>query len=239
MTRFYVRACCVAFCAFLFSSAANFSSAATILGPPVPFDSLLAPDASILVGDKLFEDFTYAPTGDMPPAAGVNVIPILDDWGNYGIRFQGAFIDTPGTLGGSDALITFNVTATDPKLLISDAHLAGNTVLRGIGLASVTETFLPLFEDMLVVFDSPGSHDLQEEVVFGTPVRTLPVQKDILMLSLGSLANGDFAIMSFVDQTFSQVPDPNQNEIAEPATLGLASLVGLFFGAIYMRRRLG
>lgn len=239
MSRNFVRALCVALVAALFSSAASFSSAATILGPPVPLTDLLVPDATILVGDKLFEDFTYTPTGDMPPAAGVNVLPIVDTFGNFGIRFQGAFIDTPATLGGSDALITFNVTATDPKLLISDAHLAGNTVLRGVGLASVTETFLPLYEDMLVVFDTPGSHDLQDDVVFDVPVRTLPVQKDILMLSLGNLHNGDFAIMSFVDQTFSQVPDPNYNDIAEPATLGLAGLASLFFGAIYMRRRLG
>jgi hypothetical protein len=173
----------------------------------------------------------------MPSAASINVLPILDDFGNFGIRFQGGFLDLPGG-GASDALITFNVTATDPELLISDAHLAANVALQGGGLASVTETFLPLFNDVsLLVYDTPGGVLLTDDVVFDVPVRTLPVQKDILLFATGQWAN--FATMSFVDQTFSQVPDPNQNEVAEPATLGLAGLASLFFGAIYMRRRLG
>lgn len=240
MSRFYVRAYAVALCAALFSSAVGLSSAATIVlddPNPVTLQDLLAPNASYLVGDKLFEDFTYAYTNDMPSPANINVLPILDSFGNYGIRFQGGFLDLPGG-GASDALITFNVTATDPTLLISDAHLAANVALQGPGLAAVTETFLPLFNDVsLLVYDAPGGTLLTDEVVFNVPVRTLPVQKDILLFAMGSWPN--FATMSFVDQTFSQVPDPNQNEIPEPASLALMSLGSLFLGAIYMRRRLG
>lgn len=204
---------------------------------PVTLDSLLVPSTTYTVGDKLFSDFTYAFTGDMPPATGINVIPIVDDFGNFGIRLQGGFVDLPGG-GASDSLVTFNVTALDPELLISDAHLAANVALVGPGLASVTETFVPLFPTMsLLVYDTPGATLLTDSAVFDVPLRTLPVQKDILLFSTGVWPN--FATLSFVDQTFSQIPDPNQGEIAEPATLSLAGLISLFLGAIYMRRRLG
>src|SRR4051794_29992871 len=77
------------------------TSAATIIGTPVALSTLLVPNGNIAAGDKTFTNFTYNQTGDMPPAALVNVIPITDTAGNFGIRFQGAFIDTTGAAGGS------------------------------------------------------------------------------------------------------------------------------------------
>src|SRR5262245_45010115 len=100
-----------------FSAWTASSSAATIIGTPVALSTLLVPDATIVVGDKTFGGFTYSITGDMPPAPLVNVIPITDDAGNFGIRFQGAFIDTTGAVGGSDALITYTVTADATHLI--------------------------------------------------------------------------------------------------------------------------
>ena len=40
---------------------------------------LINDDGTVTVGDKLFSDFTYAFTGDMPDASGINVIEITDD----------------------------------------------------------------------------------------------------------------------------------------------------------------
>ena len=70
----------------------------------------------------------------------------MDNSGNFGIEFQGAFVDLPSSQGGSDAKIAYHVAVADPtKFLISDAHLAGNPTLLGTtGSISVTETFLPL-----------------------------------------------------------------------------------------------
>ena len=234
MTNFYVRARVVALCAAVVFSAANFSSAATIILPnpnPTTLDTLLAPGATYQVGDKLFTDFTYHITGTMPDATGVNVLPIQDMDGNFGIRLQGGFVDLPGG-GSSDAVVTFNVTALNRTQLIIDAHLAANVALLGPGLASVTETFLPLFPTMsLLVYDTPGAILLTDSVDFGTPVRTLPVQKDIILFSAADAGQAGFASLSFVDQTFSQ--------IAEPSTISLIGLASMFLGAMYMRRRLG
>ena len=96
----------------------------------------------VIVGDKLFDNFSYTPTGDMPAPTGVNVTGINDIFGNIGIRFQGGFNDSPFTVGPSDALITYKVTVLDPNSVITDAHIFGNpAIVAGTGILSVVETF--------------------------------------------------------------------------------------------------
>jgi hypothetical protein len=187
-----------------------------IVGPTATLESLLAPGATMVVFDKTFSDFEYTRTGDMPIAANINVTGIQDDDGNYGIRFQGGFMDLPlSTPGPSDALIEYVVTAGD-NYLISDAHLAGNpNVLGNVGSISVTETFLPLGqagEYTMEIFDDENANiaQLMDVTFFDPPVKSLNVQKDILAVAL---ANGQSVTLSFVDQTFSQVIVP------EPITL--------------------
>ena len=206
----------------LLAVACSASANVIVLGPSVPLSDLIN-GMSISAGDKEFTDFTYAFTEDMPDATGVNVIPIEDCDGNFGIRFQGGFVDLPGG-NASDALITFNVTATDPNQLISDAHLAGNPSVAGPGgFASVVETFVPVSNEVLEIFNN-GSTQLFDWVDFPAPFfRTLPVQKNILL----SAGNSAGASISFIDQTFSQVPEPST---------GLMVLLGGFVMGLLRRR---
>lgn len=199
------------------------SASVILVGNAVTLDSLEAGN-DITVGDKLFTDFTYLATGaDMPTSDNINVQGIIDCDGNFGIRFQGGFVDLPGN-GASDALITFNVTALDPNKLISDAHLAANTDVVGDGLALITETFIPTFNDRdLTVFDNGTVSQLTDWVFFDdAPVRTLPVQKDILLLASDN--GGVASAFSFIDQTFSQVPEPTSISLLLIAGLGFLGL---------------
>jgi hypothetical protein len=207
--------------------------AGTIVSNPAPV--LLSTlvnnvEASYTVGDKKFTGFSYLATGDMPGPGGVNVAGYIDDDGNYGIQFQGAFVDLPSSQGGSDAKIEYMVEATDPHKLISDAHLSGNPTLLGTqGSISVTETFIPLGangEYTMKIFDDESvGQKLVDWTYFTPPVRKLNVQKDILVIAT---PNSQTVTMSFVNQTFSQTPE------ATSLTLALVSLVSL--GA-YRRRR--
>jgi len=174
------------------------------LGSPVALSTLLLSgqqNPSITVGDKKFDTFTYSATGDMPPPVNVNVVPIQDSDGNFGIRFQAAFIDLPGA-GGSDSLITYKVTVTDPEpRRIIDAHLVGNPNLLGTtGSASITETFMSDSPLIMEIHDNGGVPKMEDSVNFPLPgFRSLNVQKDILLFG------GDApATLSFADQTFSQ-----------------------------------
>ncbi len=177
-------------------------------------------------GDKLFTDFTYTAGGDMPEASDITVTDIIDGDGNYGIRFQGPFADAAGG-SGSDALITFTVEATGPGRLISDAHLAGNPdVIGESGFVAVTETFLPDAPDTISIYDiEPNGQVNSAWVYFDEPMKVLRVQKNILAFA----GENSAATLSFVDQTFSQVP--------EPTSLGL--LASVVLGALAMRRRNG
>jgi len=211
-------------------------SAATIIGAPVALSTLIQPGGTMTVGDKTFTNFTYNFTGDMPIPVNVNVIPITDDAGNFGIRFQGAFIDVTGSQNGSDALVTYTVTA-GPGRLISDAHLEGNpTRLGTLGSMSVFETFLPLGaqgQNTMKIYDDQNlGTKLIDNTIFTTPVKSLNVQKDILGLAKvnpNSPETPQTVTLSFVDQTFSQVPEP-------AAALILLSGVAAF-GLV--RRRMG
>jgi hypothetical protein len=173
---------------------------------------------SIVSGDKTFSDFTYHGGGDMPAAEDIFVKAITDADGNFGIRFQGAFVDAVGG-GASDALIDYTVTAPDGKL-IKDVNLAANPLVVGgansTGLVSITETFLPDNDQtVLSVFDiRPGLRkltdraDLVDENGDLAPVKELHVQKDILVWSQSL---GSAATLSFIDQTFSQCDEDPMN----------------------------
>lgn len=224
---------------------ANTSSAAIVyLGDAVKLSTLVNnPEGQVVAGDKKFTGFSYLFTGDMPGSGGVNVVPILDDLGdidpntgNYGIEFQGAFMDLVSSAGGSDALIRYMVEVTDPNYLISDAHLAGNPSLLGdYGSISITETFLPLGEDgeyTMTIYDDESQPvpKLIDWTYFIPPVKKLNVQKDILARAVaGTEPNGNTATISFIDQTYSQIRIPE----ATTLTLAFLSLVSL---AGYRRR---
>jgi PEP-CTERM motif len=213
---------CVVGILLLFSTVSPAPASTIVLGE-------LLDGGSITWGDKLFDQFGYAATGDMPDASDVNVTTIVDGDGNLGLRFQGAFVDLFGD-GGSDALITYRVMTTLPGFLISDVHLAGNPFVAGSGAVVVTESFQPDdLSTMLGIFDiEPGGNTNPTDFAFlAVPLKTLNIQKDIL--SIASV-EGSAATLSFVDQTFSQVAVP------EPSTISLF-ILGLV-AAWGLRRRL-
>jgi hypothetical protein len=169
-------------------------------------------DEFIISGDKKFDQFTYHATGDMPPAAGVNVIPITDVLGNYGIRFQGSFLDHYSSPGGSDVLISYRVTALEPNRLISDAHITGNPYAIGNAIMSVVETFIPTeSEKAMSIHHIVPNGDVKrvDMVDFDGQYASLLVHKDISAITLDDDSVG---LLSYVDQTFSTrtlVPEPS------------------------------
>ncbi|HEY6565569.1 MAG TPA: PEP-CTERM sorting domain-containing protein, partial [Pirellulaceae bacterium] len=70
----------------------------------------------------------------------------------------------------------------------------------------ITETFLPTDPNVVLnVFNQqPGVFQLTDWADLTVPVRRLRVQKDILLFAGANSA----AQVSFVDQTFSQIPEP-------------------------------
>lgn len=211
----------------------------------VTFAALQAdPTATIVVGDKIFTGFSYAGTNDMPPSSAINVLGFKDPAGNWGLTFQGAFLDLPG-LPNSDAKIRFAVEVSPAALAqgwrISDAHL----VLHGAGMGddsffSIIESFTDVNnqsanQSMKVQMSTLGPLtpqnpfiDLSDMIVFNQLHTKLFVTKDILAIAAASATEPSQG--SVIDQSFSQ------EQIPEPATLVLASLSGLAMVSIARRR---
>jgi len=193
----------------------------------VRLSDLISQSGKLVSGDKEFSEFQYVATGDMPTAANVNVLTITDAQGNFGIRFQGGFVDmADGPNLNSDALITYRVTSLDPNQLIATANVAANIATTGTGTGTITETFFPVLTGLTDVLRIPSSsNQLVNTLVLSTPVRSLPVQKDVLLRAIGSQVD-----VSFIDQTFGQV------QVPEPTSLGLG-LSGLLMLGAALRRR--
>jgi hypothetical protein len=173
----------------------------TAVGDPIALSSLLG-GGSLAVDGLLFSMFSYSATGEMPDAEDVNVVPIMDDSGFYGVQFTGGFVDTSFSPGASDALLSFKVTKLEGPA-ITDVHLSGNPNLLGetLGTVSVTETID--FGPQIEIFDDSVLGTQLTDFAEFAPTRELSlVLKDILAFAIEGTAT-----LSAINQTFS-VPEP-------------------------------
>jgi hypothetical protein len=196
--------------------------------------TLINGDLSITYGDKVFSGFTYQVTGDaaIPAATAIDVTTITLN-GNLGIQFQIGALAAPGTHG--DALLGYTVTTTGGNL-ITDVHLDGNPVYQGTGYAyvnavesvyAVIPPATPPLLGQISVYANPSGSQLSDVLNLGSGYTQLNILKDIQLFSAAdSTATSS---LSFVNQTFSQLP--------EPTTLSGAG-IAVFFGlACAWRRR--
>ena len=176
---------------------------------------------SIESGDKLFNQFEYTATGNMPSAEYVSVSAFTDANGNVGITFQGGFLDRSGN-GESYAFINYWVTVQNPTKKISAAHISGFPSVHGAGSGTmeVTETFSPVVGTVEIYHFSPSNaFQSDDSTGFTDPHITLHVQTTIH----ADAPDGGAASMSFIDQTFSQVLIPEPSSVVILIT-GLALL---------------
>ncbi len=217
---------------------ANSTTLAT--GQSVKLDQLTLNQISgIVVGDKLFSNFVYSFTNNMPSPNNVNVVAISDGT-NIGIRFQGSFGDFPDAANTpSDASISFRVNVLNTDLKINGAKLASAIFLDPNtpgSFGSIDESFLgnsPSISDTLDVFNSTfgmGGSKFEDEVTFSNLYSVLNVQKDIFA-NAAALAIQPVR-MTIIDQLFPQTGDP---VIPEPSTVAL--LVGSVALICSQRRR--
>jgi hypothetical protein len=186
------------------------------------------PNGGVIVGDKVFSGFGYSRNGDMPEATGVSVLGLRDIDGNWGLRFQGAFLDLPGG-SASDAHVSFMVEvdflAAQRGVRITDVHLN----IAGVGggdeaFFGVDESFLGRSELLNAFFSTlgpatPNNPDVQlsDFTLIQPPTLKLNVVKDIL--AIAATQSTQPARGTVIDQSFSQIPEP-----AAMALLGLSGL---------------
>ncbi len=134
-----------------------------------------------------------------------------------------------GLLGWMASLVT--LPAEGAAISLSNRIATEGTIIiaRGDGNVSVTETFLPIFTEFDEVLRIPtAAGRLVDSVRFDEPQSKLLIQKNILMRATTSQAD-----LSFVDQTFFQVPEPMGGRFLSLGLLALAP----FFRSPFFRSR--
>jgi hypothetical protein len=203
------------------------------IGQSVKLDQLTLNQISgVVVGDKLFSNFIYSYTNNMPAPTNVNVVAISNG-SDIGIRFQGSFGDLPGG-SASDASISFKVSVLDTERSITGAQLASAIFLDPNtpgSFGSIDESFLgnnPSISDLLHVFNSTlgaGGSQFEDSLTFANTYKTLNVQKDIYA-NAAELAVQPVR-MTIVDQLFPQDGTPIIPEPTSVALLiGCAAILG-------------
>lgn len=224
----YVKACAMAIVGALGLASANQAQAITMA-------ELTAPGASpVVVGDKIFSDFSYLSATLPADQVAVNFVNNGD---LVGIQF-GAGWNTVTYGPIMDSVIGYTITV-DPGSgnVISGAGLsmAGLVVTSG-GTATVGETITNPSTgqeyNLQVVYDGPGGvdDDTSDFTDIDPGANQLIVIKDI---NVAAVENNDrsFASVTFVDNTFVQTPGQGTPPpvIPEPMSLALLplALVGL------------
>ncbi len=182
---------------------------------PVTLDDLLQGE-QIVVGDKRFSGFAnYTQSGDLdiPPSA-IEVFPIIAG-GETGLRFQPP---TGWELNGANRVYNvgfdFLVSQIDNLPLITDSTLeiTGNHVgggearlLEGVTDAHTLATLAN--KDVYINIANSGIDNLIDHQVFPGPKAAIRVSKGLVLQTRdGQLDN---ILVTHIDQTFSQVPEPS------------------------------
>lgn len=196
----------------------------------VGLEQLLGPEGSIQVGDKIFTDFSFISHGAVL-AGDMLVTPILDNFG-YGLRFSSESMVAIGEQVNGFVL-QFDVSvAPESNQLISDVHLRYNGSNIGDGFSEVVETAIDPVTDNVIgqiqVHNPPAQ--LSDGYDLSVALSRITIVKDVRIT--GDTGNrrlsDNQAAISWIDQSFSQIP--------EPSALLLVG-AGLFGAALTMRRR--
>ena len=186
----------------------------------------------VTVGDKTFYNFSYQGSATVPATA----ILVTTSTNPEGLRFAFAWNSTNGMNEDSVIQYCVHVNTTVPQQLINGVGLdfnAAGTIPGTSTFGTVTETISDLSQHILpggnisVIDFGDSNPNNRDSTTFAVnpPMRDLCVTKDIQVDSAPTASGGGTAMISFVDNTFTQTP--------EPASLGLLGIGA----AMLLRRR--
>jgi len=187
----------------------------------VALDELIASGEPLVIGDKEFEDFSFLSQDFL--TSDVLVTPILDSYG-YGLRFTGEWSATgEETLG---FVIQFSVAVSqESEQLISDVHLRYNGSFLGSGYSEVVEQALAFGTDEVLgqiqVNNPPPLFDGGFDI---DPIAKITIIKDVQIIGDDAghrRLSENRAAISYIDQTFSQIPEPGTVLLVAAGIFGL------------------
>ncbi len=202
------------------------------VGETVPLSQLLTGLDSIVVGDKTFDEFFYAPMGGAPAAEDV-VVTGVQQGGGYGLVFtSGGFAAGGFNETSLDASLGFRVSVNDPTQVIVGAELFGTVGTIGSGDARISEAFNNVPGSSLLIRQFRVDGDLissksSDVAVFDQGVSELYVLKDISIevpdVNSSLFDIGNLAELTTFRQLFFQIPEPTTISLAALAMVCIVS----------------
>ncbi|MEQ9359994.1 hypothetical protein [Coleofasciculus chthonoplastes] len=229
--------------AFAVACAVSATTALGVVASPagaIDLKQLIDTNDMIVSGDKKFSDFFFSATCDALSecspieANDIEVNPIVDGMGNFGINFNGVFRAISGVI--NDVELRYTVEVTDPNYWISAVHLDAD-FNENDGIVNITETLNDMSGNRLgqIEVDNDPTSPVglpPAWVDLTTPAKKLLVKKDIGFVGFNEKGESQPVFFSIVDQTFSQkretVPEPG-------AVTGLLAIGSLSVGAMLKR----
>lgn len=192
-------------------------------------DLINAGSTGITIGDKTFYNFSYQGS----PATASDITVTQPASSDIGLQFNFSWRSADGVNEDSVIRYCVHVNDTTPQNLINGVGLTFNGTANPAGVltnASVTENVTDLNGNQLagspisVIDFGPGNANNQDSasLVVDPAVRDLCVTKDISVHSAPANLQGGIATIGFVDNTFSQVPEP-----ASLGVIGAGALLAL------------
>jgi len=189
----------------------------------------------IIVGDKLFDEFSVVSGPGAPDASNISLTGVLLN-GEYALKFNGGWLAGPGQT--RDTTIIFQVTVTDPPWVIyaNTLSMAGHGASGDGGVAITENVYLvnpdtvlnpQSIADKFVYYFSPAVQQTFDYAEFVDPDTQQPaayasvwVVKDVVVTG----GTEGTAHLSNFYQAFLQVPEP-------------ASITLLGMGALFVLKR--
>lgn len=212
-------------------------------GGSINYAALTTTNLSVQIGDKLFGNFgfSYIDTDGNPGddlIASNLVLSALSNQVGFGVSLQLPLVATGTVI--KDLKIQFTATVLDPNKKISDMHLDFTGSASGNGIGEVSESVFTNgfgsgnIGNLALTLNSAGfvPPNGEDSVIFSNAQTMIWIQKDIFVSgNPNAIPDGnppsDFASITIVNQTFSQIP--------EPSTIALA--LGGVVAFLFARRR--
>ena len=130
----------------------------------------------------------------MPSSSAIDVFPIQDDSGRFGLRFQGVFQDLL-TSGTSSSTLRYHLATADERYVVTGANLQGVPVGYQNSFIAVDQTFLDS-EAINSIHAGFGAAVPADSSIFGNPVTVLTVATDMFASSNPVAGSEEIAVLA-------------------------------------------
>ncbi|HVM59818.1 MAG TPA: PEP-CTERM sorting domain-containing protein [Verrucomicrobiae bacterium] len=177
---------------------------------------------AVQIGDKVFADFSWdnlnAPD---VTASDINLRAVINP-NDIGFSLEFTLPLTAGDMEIKDVAFEFTAAVTNSNNLISDLHLSIGGATSGDAVASVAEhAFTGGFGGLSLGEVDASIPGATESVTnLSSASAKIWIEKDIIVAGAFEFSD-DFASITNIDQTFSQIPEPSTALLVGLGLLGI------------------